>query len=1147
MTAVQRVFHPGRILPALLPVLLALLSAAAPRAHAQTTGVISGAVADKQGALIAGVKVTARNTASGEMRTTLTNQSGEYSFPALKPGDYALTFQMQDFATVVETATLNVTEHIAVNATLPVSSVVSSVQVTSAEPLLQTESVTEGRVIDGESTRELPLATNNFTQLLALSPGASGVLNDATALGRGTQNIFSNGARANSNSIYIDGIDAVNVHVNSAANNTFASNGTIVPPTAAIQELKVQTALFDALTGRSGGSNIAVITRSGTDHWHGSIYDFFRNDYLNANSYFLNQTGSPRPDLKQNQFGGTVGGPIRPRKVFFFFSYQGTRQVNGYAGLSSMTLAQIPEDRSLASLGAFGNSLGKTSYSGPTIDASGANISPVAYALLNLKFPNGQYVIPSPQTSNTTGVNYAVSTPFRFDEDEYTGSTDYQIGAADHLAFHAVIAQQPQFQSVQTTRYLPGFGLNQFFKSRLYSLAEIHIFSPNVVNEARMGLSRLIGTTGFQNVIDLSTIGMNRFNSADFPDIPLIELSGSFELGYSVNDDQADTENTWQYFDNLSWLKGRHNMNFGAEMRRYQDNYYSNNNMRGSIDIISFQNFLLGLSGAPTAQGGNGTGHSDMYENTVASGVVQRYDRLRDLAFFAQDSWKPTTRLTVNSGLRWEYLGMPTDLYGRDGAFYPSLYQPPPAGLFTSLGFVQAGNARHPVPGIARVSNTLTNTVDKLNFGPRLGIAFQMNKRMVLRTGYGIYFDRLSNQLGLLESLSLPNYIESNQINTQGATTQLNESGSLVNPFPTLPLRSQFPIVPELDSPTDPNAQAPLSMNDIDPAIGTPYYQQYGMNVQTQFGRALMFEVGYVGARGLHLPVETEINQAELASTANPVNGQTSNSAAASLRAPYLGFSNNGLLFLQTNTISKYNSLQATLTERLHAAEFLATYTYGKSLDTASGSSDAAVFNNLSGDQTDQAQAYGPSDFDRRQRIAARFVQPLPTPHWSIAKGALGSRLLGGYAFSGTAILQSGHPFTITNSGGATYYGTDTSRGSFAAGATTATAILKGSTEKRLNEYFNTAAFVQSPDYYGNTGRNILRGPINRDLDFALNKETLLSEGIKAEFSAQAFNITNTPNFANPASDVGVASSFGVISATVNNPRVLQFALKFEF
>src|SRR6202012_6100353 len=211
-----------------------------------------------------------------------------------------------------------------------------------------------------------------------------------------------------------------------------------------------------------------------------------------------------------------------------------------------------------------------------------------------------------------------------------------------------------QFRPVSSTRSLPGFGLNQNFKSRLYSASETHIFSANVVNDFHIGLNRGLGHTGFQNQIPMASIGMTRFNASDFPDIPEIELSSSFGIGYTVSTDQSDTENTWQYFDNVSWLKGKHNLTFGTEMRRYQDNYFSNDDMRGTLDIISIQNLLLGLNGSPVAQGGNGTGYSDIFEETVASGNVGRYDRIRDLALYAQDSWKPTQRLTINAGLRWE-------------------------------------------------------------------------------------------------------------------------------------------------------------------------------------------------------------------------------------------------------------------------------------------------------------------------------------------------------------------------------------------------------------------------------------------------------------------------------------------------------------
>ena len=1139
-------------------VLMLLMLVGAVSAAAQTTGIISGVVTDKGGALVPKVQVTARNTASDEKRVAVTNNAGEYSFPSLTPGDYEISFTLVGFATMVETATLNVTEHIAVNTTMQVGSLSTTVDVNSQGALLETESVTQGGVISGEAMSQLPLATNNFTQLLALSPGVIAPLNDATGLGRGTQNVNVNGARTNSNSIYVDGVDAVNVHTNASSNNGFASNSTIIPPPDAIQEFKIQTALFDATTGRSGGSNVALITHSGGNQFHGDVYEFFRNTILNANNYFLKQQGQARPELIQNQFGASIGGPVWiPKiyngkdKLFFFFNYQGTRQVNGYPGLTSVNLPQIPTDRSLPSLGAFGNSLGKTSYTGPTIAANGSNISPVAVALLQLKFSNGQYVIPSPQTTNTTGVNYVVSTAGTYNEDEYTGSMDYQISSKDHVAFHEIVAQQPQFLPVSSTRFIPGFGLDQNFKSRLYSIAETHIFSSNVVNDFHFGLNRALGHTGLQNALPLSSIGMTRFNSGDFPDIPEIEYSGSFEMGYTVSTDQADTENTWQYFDNVSWLKGKHNMTFGVEMRRYQDNYFSNNDMRGTLDFISFQNFLLGENGGATASGGNGTGHSDIYEATVASGLVQRYDRLRDVALFAQDSWKPFTHLTVNAGLRWEYIGLPTDTQGRDGAFDPRRYQAPTAAGPTSVGFVQAGNARNPVPGIAKVSDTLTDTVGKLGFAPRFGLAYQLSERVVARAGYGLFYDRLSNQLGLLESTSLPTYEKSTQLNSAVSTSYLNVNGSLVNPFPALPQRNQFPILPQLFAQNTTTAPAPIGIFDIDPLLRTPYYQQFGANLQFALSRDFALQVGYVGARGEHLAAEVESNQAQIASASTPVNGVTTNNTgvtdSAAARAPYVGFSNAGFLFLQTNQESNFNSMQATVTENLGKASLLATYMYSKSLDTASGSTDGTVFAAVSGDQTNQRQAYGPSDFDRTHHATIRFTQPIPNPHWRIAHGALGSRVFDGYELSGTGVIQSGTPFTITDAGGASYYGTDTSRASYAPNMTAAMAVKHGSPESRLTSYFNTSVFAGPTTFYGNTARGILRGPTQKDLDINLTKRTQIHDNFELEFRAQAFNITNTPTFANPASDFPTTTTFGVISATVGNPRVLQFAAKLTY
>jgi hypothetical protein len=1132
-----------------LTAVLVLLLGAMHSAQAQTTGTISGIVTDKDGALLPGVAVRVHATAGGEARAATTNKAGEYSFPALQPGDYAITFTATGFAVQTETATLNVTEHIAVNAMLHLATS-ASVEVTLQEPLLQTETVTLGDVISGQSVEQLPLATNNFTQLIALSPGVLAPANDATGLGRGTQNFNVNGARTNSNSVYIDGVDAVNVHVNGLSANTFGSNGVVVPPIDDIQQMKIQTALFDATTGRSGGSNTFVITKSGANDWHGSAYEYFRDTIFNANNYFLNAAGQPRPDLNQSQFGGTVGGHILRDKAFFFFGYQGTRQKNGYQGKTSIAEAAIPMDRSAASLGAWASTLGATSHSGPAIAANGSNISPVALAFLNLKFANGQYVVPSPNATINGATFYAASSPSIFNENLYLGTVDGQLTGKDHVKFSTIIAQQPQYYATASSRNAQGFGVNQFFKSRLAEVEESHVFTNNLVNDFHFGVSRLLGQTGEQNQIPLSSIGMTRFNSADFPDIPLIEWSSSLEFGYSVNADQADAETTWQYFDNVSWLKGKHSLNFGFEMRRYQDNYYSNNRMRGSLDFISIQNFLLGESGASAASGGNGTGYSDIYSMSVASGVVERYDRIRDVAMFAGDSWKPVPRMTLIAGVRWEYLGLPVDIYGRNGAFDPRRYQPAPNGGVTSAGFVQEGNARNPIAGIAKVSNTLTDNVGKLNFAPRVGMSYQLNNQMVLRGGYGLFYDRLSNQLGLLESLSVPNYERADSTNTS-KNSNFNLTSSLANPFPVLPQRSQFPVLPQIYSTSAANAPAPLSINDVDPQLTTPYYEQWGLQLQTALNPLTSLEIGYVGTQGHHLPVETEINQALIASAANPVNGVTTNNTGtndtALVRAPYQGFSNTGLLFLQTNTSSNFNSLQATLLRRAKTAQFTFSYMWSKSMDTNSGSTDGSVFTNLSGDQTNAHQAYALSDFDRTNHFTGRITQPIPMPRWAWAHTAVGKRIFGGYEVAAIGAIQSGVPFTVTYAAGATYYGTDQSRASYSATAVPGAIEKSGRVEDRIGEYFDTTAYsTGNSTVFGNVPRNTLRGPISRNLDLSLTKFIDLRDSTRLELRVQSFNVTNTPNFGLPNSDVGNAA-FGEIATQINNPRLLQFVAKIDF
>ncbi len=1108
-------------------------------ASAQTSGTIGGTITDGSGGVVPNARIYAHNLTTGERRESTSNRTGQYTFAFLPPGEYEIEASGEGFAPSKRRSALAVTERIAADLVMKPASLTQSVDVVSESPLLQTESAALGRVVDGKSLKELPLSSRNFTQLLALSPGASGPLNDAGALGRGTQNISSGGARLGSNAVYIDGVDAVNLHSNTSNENAFASNGLVAPSPEAIQEFKVQSGLYDAQSGRSGGASVVLVTRSGSPQFHGTLFEFFRNNELNANSFFFNSTGQKRPVLKQNQFGGNLGGPVIKDKTFFFFSYQGTRQRNGLSGSSSLNLPLIPTDRSRASLGrAFAGVRG--ARGGPAVAGDGSNINPVAVALLNLKLANSEFVIPSPQQF-TPGVNYAVSIPARYSEDQYISNGDHQVSSKNRLAFKSVISAQPAFQPLPAAT-IPGFGTTQDFKSRILSLTDTHIFTPNLLNEARMGFSRLTGVVVPETQIPLAAAGIRRFNAEDFPDIPQIIVTGAFNMGYSVNADQGVNQNTFHWVDTLSWTHGRHQIRGGVEARRYQDNYYSNNRMRGTTTIQSFGDFLIELPGTPAAEGGNGTGFSNINSSSVASGVASRADRVTDLAFFAQDDWKVTSKLSLNAGLRWEYLGYAVDKFGRNGSFDTRLYQAPPAGGFTTAGFVQSSASLKPVPGLPKVAPTLLDNEPRRNLAPRFGIAYKITEKLAFRGGYGIYYDRMSNQLGLLESLSLPGYVRTD---LQGSA---NIAASLQDPFPNLPKRADFPVLPLLYAPPYTNNRPAIGLNAVDPTLRTPYLQQWGANFQYQATQSTLVELGFVGTKGSNLATQRLINQPLLASAAQPVNGQTTNTALnAQVRVPYVGFSPTGLVWLETSTDSRYNSLQASVTRRLSKGlRLLTSYTWSKSLDNNSGSGTGATFTQTDGDQYRLSLNRGLSDFDRSQRMVVNFSYNIPKWGMGLNKTAFGRRLFDAWQLAGIAVVQSGTPLSVLDTSGAAIYGTANSRASYAPGATVESARLTGRTQDRLNRFFNTAAFVRSGNEFGNAGRNILRGPAQRNVDLSINKHIPIKEGLGLEWRSEFFNVFNLANFANPGGSI-TASSYGVIRSTTGNPRVIQMALKLVF
>jgi predicted heme/steroid binding protein len=1134
----------------LIVVLLITLATIAVWAQTSTSGAITGTVTDPNGRLIANATVTVIRTATNETRTVQSDRNGAYIVPLLPVGQYRVEISAPGFSTFkLSGVEVFVTEKATVDAKLTIGTVAESIEVTGQAEMVQRESATVGGVVEPNTIVNVPLATRNFTQLLALSTGVDAGVPNATGFGLNSMELSSQGSRETDNGVYINGVDATNVFTNT--NGSYVgTQGIAVPAADSLEEFKVQTALYSADTGRHSGANVAVITKSGTNSLHGDAYEYFRNDDMNANDFFSNQLGLPRGALKQNVFGGTVGGPIIKDKLFFFTSYQGTHQVNGIAAgaASSAFLPPLPEDRTAASLGAaFG---GETPYAGilpPAylgypVASDGSNINPVALALLNDKLPNGQYLIPSP--GSESGLAKFVI-PAHFTENQFNANVDWQLSSKDQISEKYFYATQdstlPFNTDSSTPNTLPGSGRLVGGGNQNLSLTWTRTITPTLVNAARFGYTRNVGTSNGQSPVDASAVGMT--TPPGVVDLPDIIVAGLFSIGPSYNATQGVFTNVFSYSDSLHWVKGRHTISVGFEAVRNRTSAFDNITEHALLEFFDFPGFLIGQPAIT-----NGSYFSDIFANIDFGGIVAKDYRILDLAGYFQDDYRITNRFTLNLGLRYDFLGSPSDHEGRNSNFvFADALKTPPAGG-TNSGYVVGHDTPGTIPPdvIRSGSNTLMNQ-NLRNFEPRIGFSWQplASNKLVVRGGYGIYdsnraaIGNFQNVLGqpytyIQESVLIP-----------------FSTASFQNPFAPLPPASDFPLfIPR----TATSSQTGQGQN---PDMKTPYTQQYSLGFQYEFKKNFLLDLSYVGSKGTHVIGYYNPNQPLIATAANPVNGLTTTTVGnATQRVPWLGI-NTQAQYFDSVFYSKYNSLQATVTKRMgHGLQFQTSYTFSKSLDNLSGlGAEEISLASASGDQTNLRQAYGPADFDRTHRLVFSYLWNLPK-----VSGApvLVRALANGWANSGILTLQSGTPFSVGDAGAASAYGETNSRAQFAPGYDCHNATLSGSVESRLNEYFNTAAFTTAPvigddgaaTAFGNSGRNCLRGPGERNFDFALIRHfplKVLREGMGLEFRAEAFNLFNTPNFSNPSASRTVPSSFGVISGTTINPRILQLALKVNF
>jgi hypothetical protein len=1151
---------------------LAALSLATSVAHGQTstTGAIRGIVTDQQGAVVSGATVTATSKATAQTHQTKSDNAGQFTIGLLPPELYTLSITAPGFKTTEEPPiTVVVTETARADAKLTVGSENETVEVTAGAAQLQVENATLGTVVSGNTIREVPLTNRNFTQVLTIAAGVSGDVNNAASLGKGTQDVYVNGASSISNNFHMDGAD-INNFGSGRAGDFVQQAGIAIPNPDTLQEFKIQTTNYDAGFGRDAGANVDVVTKTGSNALHGSVWEFFRNDVLNANDTFLNMGGQKRAVMKQNQFGGTIGGPIHKDKIFFFGSYQGTRQVNGLSSssLASNTLFPLTDDRSATAIGTAGCASAKPFNGGVTVACDGSNINPVALNLLRQKIKNGTYLIPTPQRLSTVSGNLVglstFSIPSHYSEDQFLINTDYLLSTRHTFSQRYFYSRQPQDQPFSSTTNTPGNGVTPNFNSQVGVLKLTSALSPRFLNEALIGYIRSVGRLQTQANLTYDQIGMTAPSDPSYPLTPIISTTGYFALGGVNNDVSFSAVNTFEISDQISFNRGRQSFRAGFTGEKNQFNFDDPNNKRGSIGFLTFQDFLLGQSAAQ-----NGSGFSNLNSSSSQQGSYYKGYRGTTMAMFLQDDIKLSNKLTLNTGVRWELNSGVSANHGQLSSFYPSLVTPfqpvPTGGSFT--GFVVPNNYRLPLPaGVTRLgSRSLSNNDIPLhNFGPRVGFAYQAAQNTVIRGGYGLFYT-LPNGNSVLQTLGGQPFVSSASLSGTA-----NAAATFQTPFTT-------PLTPGVWRPR--STAYTLTVTGVAENIDSPLVQQYNLEVQQQLAGKMVLEVGYVGTRGTRLAESRALNRAFLASPSNPINGVTTNTLATAniqARVPYQGFTPGGVTRIETYGFSNYNSLQAILRKQMsHGLYLQAAYTWSKGLTTVTGGDGInGVFAGGSGnsnDPNDRHQRWGPAAFDRTNRLVVVYTYQIPGIKNA---GALLRGATGGWKISGISTFQSGKPLTFTDTRNGTAFGT-ASRAQFAPGYSNKDVrnLNGGSMLNRIrnNNYLNAGSTVFTaapfapnsttvlpgaavtatsvPTLYGNSAIGAIRGPGNQNWDMTLVKTSKvggLREDATLDFRTEFFNVWNHAQYANPGTGVGTAS-YGLINASSVAPRLIQFALKYQF
>lgn len=1102
-----------------------------PALAAGPTGKIVGTVTDSTGASVANAKVSATNEATNETHTYTTDESGNFTFPVLPSGNYTIRSESAGFQTYQQKGVLlQVDQSVTVSPVMQVGTASQVIEVTSQQAQINLVDATVSHVVDQQRVVDLPLNGRDALQLQYIMPGVS-YDNDNASHGQGQhEGVVVNGNRPGSNYFLLDGVDMT---------DSFLSTAPVFPAPDALQEFSIQTSNFTAQYGRSSGGVVNAVTRAGSNKFHGGLFEFLRNDVLNAHNYFDTPT-TKKPSYKLNQFGGYLGGPLQRDKTFFFVYYQGTRQrKDETVNIGSVLTAQQRPDLNGGTSNFPGLKDPRTGLPFPGGIVPADRIDPTALKFIKklMPLPNnptGGYTFTTPVANNQDDLN----------ENQYVGRIDHNFGT-NNLVFGRYFFNQDT-STGNGSGNIPGLTHLKYFRNQNVALDWTHTFSPSLINTAVFGFTRVAHHRG-----PTAGVGWGDFGgpATTAKAGTLSDLYTSVSGSVSANGDGTFVQNrqTWQYTDYMILVRGPHTITLGGDYRREASNRVED----------FFTDPVFNFNGLYT---GNALGDLLLGLPSYYNLQTEVTSRLRHNAgdVYVQDNYKVTQQMTIDAGIRWEPFLPPVDnlndqacldpTFTKQSTYYPTapvglLFPGPPQGS-GSLGKGDAGCPRSGVP------NRWTN------FAPRVGVNLSPFKsgKTSIRAGYGIFYDQARLIAWNRFSTAQP-FDASVIVNAPGsAANDYAQSLSGNNVYTNSGVQNPYPfIIPRTAdqraafSPSY-GGHWPTSAGEtvLAPNFNEGYTQQWNLTIQQELPQQFSLTVSYIGNKGSKLFVSREYNYAPV-STVNHAQSLSANLGTLPSRRRLSRISCgtatpgvNGPCYgpveeLDPSGYSNYNSLQLTLNRSFHHGfSVLGSYVYGKYLDIISTTAEGG---NGPKNPENFASNYGPSDNDVRHRFAGSYIYQIPTLTTLHGPASL---LLNGWQNQAVVIVQTGSPYFIHSSADTSATGIGGESADLVPGQSVMPA------HRSISEYFNTAAFQNAAlGTFGNTGRNSLYGPSLVNVDFSLFKDFSLGEVGKLQFRAELFNLFNHPNFHNPDNTVG-NGTFGQIHSA-RDPRFVQFALKYLF